>query len=337
MQATLFEAAAKEPAIFGILLASQTAFFAFLFSENGQLSQSARADSRLRLNVGTACVIVFIVGIGCDLFGLALNPPQPRLALVASGSTLILASCVGLIPLAADLADPHLKARLRNIGAFIGSLALLALILLLGNNGQNAPNLSEKSYSTVPAAPPDAYAVRADRFGVVLCLPLANVETRGCTPQTPRARTYRLSSLFHEDLRGGADYWDYSFTRPNDDLRFLYRVNPGQGTHWGVVRGETDQNVDFSKNKVYGLHRFGYTALAENVLEPQADDEGMIWAERGRVATATDVKVNVTSVSGFLSGVIALVAICMSLGAIVIVGFVFARRFRRRNRQMRGS
>lgn len=89
----------------------------------------------------------------------------------------------------------------------------------------------------------------------------------------------RLAYGLHHDLEAGADAWDFWFAPiengrwAKDPLRLLYRVNPGQGTHWGLVLGDvTDMNVDFSENKIAGLHDFGTTTTADflnGVVEEQ--------------------------------------------------------------------
>jgi hypothetical protein len=90
-----------------------------------------------------------------------------------------------------------------------------------------------------------------------------------CGAASPRVRL-RLAYGLHHDLELGADAWDFWFAPVEnghwvkDPLRLLYRVNPGQGNHWGLVLGDvTDLDVDFSDHKIAGLHDFGATTTAD--------------------------------------------------------------------------
>jgi len=328
IHATLFEAAAKEQALYGVLLASQTAFFAFLFSDLGPLSHEARLQSRFRLNIGSLCMVAFFVGIASDILGLAVSPPQIRLAVTSAGCTTFLAFWVGAFPLAADISDPRRKARGRNILVGVCAFSLIGLIVLQGLSIPTHTS-AEDGYSALPPHPDSPNAAKAERYAVVICLP-PGIEKR-CTRRSAHAHIFRLSSLFHEDVRGGADYWDYSFTQPGSNLRFLYRKNPSQGSHWGLVRGGTDKDVDFSKNKIYGLPEFGYTDLAQNVLEPQADDQGMAWAKSGGLATQTNVQDNSSSLPGALLMLVIFTIVLVGLLAFCLNWLLSRRKSRRGN------
>jgi len=318
--ATLFDAAAKDPAVFGILFASQTAFHIFLFSDTGQLSHEKRSEESWRGHLGYFCIFAFIVGLGCAVAGLATSEePRPLLALIATGATLVQALCAGLLPIVSDLSDQKGRTRLKIWGTlFLAAIIVFLVTWLAPSSEDDVPNLSPANYTTLPANPTDFEKLKASRLAVVLCLHLDNSYAGGCTTRSKQARIFRLRSLHHEDLRVGADYWDYSFTRPGDSLRFLYRKNPSQSTHWGFVRGETDSNTDFSQNKVYGLEGFGDTGLARNVLEPQADDAGEHWAREGGVITTTHVRHG--------PSMVAVVIGVLFVGAIILIGVAWIRR-----------
>jgi hypothetical protein len=79
-----------------------------------------------------------------------------------------------------------------------------------------------------------------------------------------------LAYGLHYDRSGGADNWDFWFAPSAhgkwlaDPVRFLYRVNPSQGDHWGFVNGSwTDLDVDFSENKIAGVDDVGQSPLAD--------------------------------------------------------------------------
>ncbi len=148
-------------------------------------------------------------------------------------------------------------------------------------------SLPTNQYATVPRSISGPDNVKADQLSVVICAQTGSDGSGQCSQSSSDAHVFKLSQLHHEDLGGGEDFWDYSFTASgNNTLRFLYRKNPGQASHWGLVYGNTDNNVDFSENKVVGLHDFDGTDLAKNILEPQANAAGLAWAKQGGVQTS---------------------------------------------------
>jgi hypothetical protein len=325
----LFERSSNDPALFGILLGLQAAFYAFLFSERGPLAADKRAGSLWRAGVVLVCALAFFVGLITSFIGLAMNEPSPYVALIASSAVVVQAIAVGFLPLLeaplrdllkAPPLDPRLLLPRSTVGGFaIGVIVMLILLLTgaLKSEGSDAPILPKSSYAAVPRDPSSAEHVRARQLAVVICGSARRPKNRGqCDSQAPHNRIFRLAAVHHTDLRPGKDYWDYSFTRPGSPVRFLYRVNPGQAPSWGLVRGETDDNVQFSKNKIAGLRSFADTGLAR-LLDDQADDEGLSWARTGGVATSVELRKNSTlKVDSILIGLLSVVVLG---GAVVLI------------------
>ena len=150
-------------------------------------------------------------------------------------------------------------------------------------------NLPTTQYQTIPQTIGGADSVRPKQLKVVICATTGSGGSGQCSQSSRDAHVFGFARMHHEELGGGADYWDYSFVATgNAKLQFLYRKNPKQASHWGLVYGETDPNVDFTENKVAGLADFDETDLARNILEPKADDDGLAWAKRGGIQTSTN-------------------------------------------------
>lgn len=95
-----------------------------------------------------------------------------------------------------------------------------------------------------------------------------------------------LAYGIHYDRSGGSDNWDFWFAPVeqekwvSDPTRLLYRINPGQGDHWGLVDGNwTDQNTEFSENKIAGIPDLGDSKLA-NYLHQIVEDQNVQAANR---------------------------------------------------------
>lgn len=120
------------------------------------------------------------------------------------------------------------------------------------------------------------------RFGPDSGAPEIVVCRSSCAVPASRV-TMRLAYGHQEELDNALDYWDFWFSPivkgkwVRDRLRFLYRVNPGQGTHWGLVLGDvTDSDVSFGDNKIAGLPNIGDTGISDfmqNVVEEQRVEE----------------------------------------------------------------
>lgn len=89
-----------------------------------------------------------------------------------------------------------------------------------------------------------------------------------CTHRSDDVRM-ELAYGVHYDRSGGTDNWDFWFAPFEqgewiaDPTRLLYRINPDQGDHWGLIDGNwTDQNTEFSENKIAGISGLGDTELA---------------------------------------------------------------------------
>jgi hypothetical protein len=85
-----------------------------------------------------------------------------------------------------------------------------------------------------------------------------------------RSVKMQLAYGLHYDRSGGSDNWDFWFapveqgTWVSDPTRFLYRINPSQNDHWGLVDGNwTDLNVAFSENKIAGIPNLADTPLSD--------------------------------------------------------------------------
>lgn len=176
----------------------------------------------------------------------------------------------------------------------VGRVAFVVLLTVLGLGlaakeffHVDGNSLPSTQYTVVPQKIAGKDSVSPKQLKVIICATTGAGGSGHCSQSSPDARSFSFLRLHHEDLGGGADYWDYSFVAAgNNQLKFLYRKNPSQSSHWGLVYGETDENVEFSDNFVAGLSDFGDTDLAKNILEPEADDEGLKWAKQGGIATS---------------------------------------------------
>lgn len=161
--------------------------------------------------------------------------------------------------------------------------------------GVNGHNLPDSQYEVIPPNVSGKDAVDPKQLKVVICATTGSSGSGNCTQNASDAHVFTFSRMYFEDLGGSADFWDYSFVAlGNSQLRFLYRKNPSQSSHWGLVYGETDKNVEFSENFVAGLENFGDTDLAKNILENEADRQGLEWAKEGGIEVSS-------SQSGFLN------------------------------------
>jgi|GEM_PF-2069486 len=89
-----------------------------------------------------------------------------------------------------------------------------------------------------------------------------------------RSVTMALAYGLHYSRSFSADNWDFWFAPIHgedwirDSTRLLYRINPSQSDHWGLIDGSwTDLNVDFSENKIAGVSNLGTTSLADYLHE----------------------------------------------------------------------
>ena len=140
------------------------------------------------------------------------------------------------------------------------------------------------NYVTLPPNPENA---KAKDMRVVVCK--QGVE---CREDGPGALTFKLEKMVHHDRRGDEpDTWDFIF-RPVVDgkmldtsLKFVYKKNPGQDNHWGLVYGEAGDGTDLER-KVGGIPDFEGSDLA-GVLRDKADGGGTDWAEESGVSVDT--------------------------------------------------
>lgn len=150
-------------------------------------------------------------------------------------------------------------------------------------------NLLDNQYQAVPQSISGPDGVNPKQLAIVICAQTGSGGNGQCTSRSADAYTFKFTQMHHEDRGGDLDYWDYSFVAAgNNTLRFLYRKNPSQGSHWGLVYGDTDQDPKFSENFIVGLENLSDTDLVRNILEPQADDAGLAWAKRGGIKTSVN-------------------------------------------------
>ncbi len=272
--------AASEAALHVELLNVAVALFALI------VSWSKRPGGRSGWPI-VLPTVAFLASLLVMSAAVLLDEPAPELRVAAVASTLVLGLYLVFLTLGRLLSRiPWRRVGLASSGLLVLLLTTAALAQVGHDHGLNIP---KSGYRTVPAAPRGFEGLNTSKLAIVVCRQaLAGKPPENCELNAQDAVPFRLHSVLHVDNRGGADYWDYNFLAPSGEW-LIYRKNPSQSSHWGIVRGKTDENVDFSQNKVAGLEDLGDTALAQNVLEPQADDLGMKWAQRGGVSTSTRV------------------------------------------------
>ena len=266
-----------EPAVLVALPALAVALFAIL--QTGSLAEARRSERiSARIAFAVACLLLVVAFAGAALEYFDRHDGVPTAVSAAAVGGLLLLTVLG-----------H---RFVHGLVAVAALAVVGLILLsipgvkpMVFGTTKEPFLLRWNYAVTPAAATSPAAVEPREISLTFCESMAVLRSgRECAPGFPGAHEFQLTKLRHIDRAFAADTWIYEFSRESGDERFAYVTTTRQDPEWGLfVEGK-----DFRRNAVVGLTNFSSTPLVENVLEPMASEEGLVWATRGGIRTQID-------------------------------------------------
>jgi hypothetical protein len=211
-----------------------------------------------------------------------MQTPPKRRGLFSRNVTRLLHAPLLILVLAAALLLPQVASAAPSFSGINSSDSAKEFFRVDGHD------LPSTQYQALPQKIDGKDSVDPKQLKIAICATTGSNGSGQCTQTSSDAHLFAFSRMQHDDLGGGVDIWDYTFVASgNNQLRFLYRKNPDGKSFWGLVYGDTDKDAEFTKNFVAGLSGLGDTDLARNILENEADDEGLAWAKKGGIATST--------------------------------------------------
>ncbi|HEU4943694.1 MAG TPA: hypothetical protein VFT10_00880 [Solirubrobacterales bacterium] len=274
-----FERAAEEPAALIGVMCIAVALFAY--SAQSNLDRARREDGALaKLAFGCSCVLLSIA-----LTALVVSLWFPAATLI--GSAVLTGAVVGLLLIA--VLGPQV------IYAFVALLVLAIAGAVAVNEGAGKyvlgetrdPFLFRWAYAPLPANAGENTVPDPKSVALAVCdsVEIARAEAE-CGADSPRVRLFRLRELRHADVGFGIDVWFFVFRAPGETDPIVYLVS-GDNRYIGTTRDPIDRSLRLEQNRIAGLPAFPDTALAQEVLDPMASEQGLVWAARGGIEART--------------------------------------------------